>query len=382
MPRAARTVRSAARLAALLVVTGFVGAADAQPARPQTPTGPFPYRSEDVTVPVGGSADAPDHTLGGTLTLPDAGAWGDGPYPAVVLITGSGPQDRDCTIFGHKPFLVIADHLTRRGVAVLRYDDRGVGASTGSFAQATTRGFAEDAGAAVDFLRRDARVDPGRVGVLGHSEGGLVAPLVATEHEGVAFVVLLAGTGVDGGTLMLGQSEVMFRAGGQDEAWIGKDLDARRAVFDAVRAGADDEAVRARLYELMDIELSYVRSEESRHKLADQALYQFASPWARQFITLDPVPALSKIAVPVLAMNGTLDTQVPPDQNLTVIERTLAAGPCPSYACVRLKGLNHLFQPATTGLLGEYAAIETTFDERALGVLSGWVEATVGVEGP
>lgn len=365
-----------ATLAALLV---FCTAAFAQDARPQTPRAPFPYAVEEVTIP---AADGADHTLAGTLTVPDAAVWGDGPHPAVVLVSGSGPQDRDETIMGHKPFAVLADHLTRRGVVVLRYDDRGVGGSTGSFAEATVRGLASDARAAWSFLRGHGATDPERVGMIGHSEGGLIASLVAADEPGVAFVVMLAGTGVPGSEVMLFQSEFMMRAGGLSEDRIGENQAIRRAIFALVHEGADDGTVLPEVERLMDIELSHMKDPAARRRMARQVLPQFAGPWAREFLTIDPRDALSRVAAPVLALNGTLDTQVDADQNLIPIERALGAGPCPSATVVRLKGLNHLFQPARTGMLGEYGSIETTFDEAAMGLISGWMASVAGVAPP
>lgn len=366
--------------AALAIGLGLVtGSADAQQTRPQTPTEPFPYRVEAATVP---ALDGADHTLGATITLPDASVWGDGPYPGVVLVTGSGPQDRDETIFGHKPFMVLADHLTRRGIAVLRYDDRGVGESTGAFGGTTVSGLADDAHAAWQFLRDHGATDPTRVGIAGHSEGGLIAPMVASDNPDVAFLVLLAGTGVPGAEVMLYQAEMMFRAGGLDDEWVAASRANRESVFGLVRAGASDEEILEALVPMLRHEMPHVKEESGIRMVAEQVLPQFAGAWAREFMTLDPRDYLSKVAVPVLALNGTLDTQVTIEQNLVPIEETLMAGPCPSFTSVRLKGLNHLFQPAKTGMLGEYATIEVTFDEHALGVISGWISATADVEMP
>jgi len=366
-------------LAAIAALIACCSVAFGQDARPQTPRAPFPYSSEEVTIPAG---DGADHTLAGTLTVPEASVWGNGPHPAMVLVTGSGPQDRDETIMGHKPFAVLADYLTRRGIAVLRYDDRGVGRSTGSFADATVRGLASDARAAWSFLRDHPATDPARVGIGGHSEGGLIAPMVAADEPGVAFVVMLAGPGVPGSEVLLFQSEFLMRAGGLAEDFIAENQSIRRAIFALVHEGADDATVLGEVERLMDMELAYMKDPEARRRMAQQALPQFAGAWAREFLTIDPADALSRVAVPVLALNGTLDTQVNADQNLIPIERALAAGPCPSATVVRLKNLNHLFQPAETGMFGEYGAIETTFDEAAMGLIAGWVSSVTGVKPP
>tara|TARA_R110000782_G_scaffold29795_1_gene74030 strand:+ start:19357 stop:20475 length:1119 start_codon:yes stop_codon:yes gene_type:complete len=347
--------------------------------RPQEPTEPLPYRAEEVTVPVGAQGDG-GHTLAGTLTLPDPARWGDGPYPGVVLVSGSGAQNRDSMLLGHKPFLVLSDRLTRAGVAVLRYDDRGFGASTGDFATATTLDFADDARAAAGLLRAHPEVDAKRVGLIGHSEGGLIAPMVANADPETAFIVLLAGPGVPGSEILVFQSELMFRQTRQADEWIAASSAIRREIFRAIAEDADEEAVRPIVRRLVAHEMAYLQDEEGRDRVADATLAQFTNPWVRAFVKLDPRVALAEVSVPVLALNGTKDMQVPVDQNLTEIERVLAGGACPSVTAVRLVGLNHLFQPAQTGLLGEYAVISTTFDERTMGLIAGWVRAAAPVE--
>lgn len=355
-------------VAALLLVTPALAQN-----RPQEPGPNPPYRSEGVTVEVT-EGDA-SHTLAGTLTLPDPERFGPGPYPGAVLISGSGPQNRDSEMMGHRPFLVLADRLTRAGIAVLRYDDRGVGASTGDFAQADIAAFARDAGAAAAALRAHGAVDPERVGLIGHSEGGTVAPMVAAEQPETAFVVLLAAMGVSGVDVLIFQSETMYRKGGQSEAWIEANSRVRRAAFEALASGADDEALRPLLDAWVEQEMTHLATEEGRAQAAEMLLAQFTSPWFRQFVSIDPVDAMRRVGAPVLALCGTLDMQVPADLNLPGIEKALADAPCPSAAIVRLPGLNHLFQPAETGLMGEYGTIETTFDEGAMGLIAGWVRA-------
>lgn len=364
---------------AVMVWSVSVASGQAVPNRPQHPTEPVPYQSETVTVPVAADeAGDAAHTLAGTITLPDAARWGVGPYPGVVLVSGSGPQNRDADLMGHKWFLVLADHLTRQGFAVLRYDDRGVGESTGDFASGTIRRFARDAMAAADALRAHDAVDDERVGVIGHSEGGAVAPIVAVEQPSAAFVVILAGMGVPGSEILLYQSSSMFQRGGQSEDWIEANTAVRRDVFDAVGRGAGADEVRPLVAAWVEQEFSHIQKEEDRARLAGQLMAQFSGDWMREFCSLDPRDWLRRVSVPTLALNGTLDTQVTPEQNLTEIEAALLAGPCPSATTVRMKNLNHLFQPAVTGTLGEYATIETTFDPHALGVISGWMRATVG----
>lgn len=355
----------------LIAVAVLAAPVLAQPARPQEPGEAVPYRSEAVTVSVREGDSS--HTLAGTITLPDPAKWGAGPYPGVVLISGSGPQNRDSELMGHRPFLVLADRLTRSGIAVLRYDDRGVGESTGNFAEGTIPRFAVDAAAAAEALRDHPAVDAARVGLMGHSEGGSVAPMVAADHPETAFVVILAGMGVTGREILLFQSRLMFEKGGQTPEWIDRSAQIRGEIFDAVGAGAEVDTVRGLLRALVDHEFTHIQSDQGRARMADQLLPQFNSEWMRGFLTIDPAEALRRVRAPVLALNGTLDLQVPADQNLGAIERALAEGPCVSATIVRLPGLNHLFQPAETGMIGEYGAIETTFDEATMGLIAGWI---------
>lgn len=375
--------------AAAVMMTAIAGGALAQTGqagaertpRPQEPVGAVPYRVEAITVEVPAD-DAGDtaRTLAGTLTLPDASRFGEGPYPGVVLISGSGPQDRDSTLMGHKPFLVLADRMTRAGIAVLRYDDRGVGKSTGDFAQGTITRFARDARAAAAVLRGHDAVDPERVGLMGHSEGGMVAPM-ASIGEPVSFLVLLAGTGVPGADVLLYQSSEAYRRGGLDEAWIEENTRIRRTIFDAISQGVANDELRPLLRELVEHEMSHIRREEDRARMAEQLTEQFGAGWFREFVSLDPRDALRRVSVPVLAINGTLDTQVDADRHLPEIERALAQSASPSVMVVRMLGLNHLFQPAESGMVGEYGVIETTFDERAMGLISGWILGVTGVVG-
>ncbi|MCC5822098.1 MAG: alpha/beta hydrolase [Phycisphaerales bacterium] len=376
-----RTRRLLARSRSVLALMGLVAAipASAQTPRPQDPPAEVPYSSEpfEVVVPVGEDGDG-GHTLAGTVTLPDPARFGDGPHPGVVLISGSGPQNRDSEFFGHRPFLVLADRLTRAGIAVLRYDDRGVGASTGVFAEGTIPRFAHDAAAAAAALRAHPGVDSGRVGLIGHSEGGTVAPLVAAEHPETAFIVLLAGMGVGGKEILLYQSALMYERGGQPREWIEENRRVRSELFDAVAAGLAEDELRPLVRALVDQEMTHIQNEDGRERMVGMLIGQFANPWIRGFVSIDPAEALRRVRVPVLALNGTLDTQVPADMNLDGIERALAEGPCPSATIVRLPGLNHLFQPAETGMLGEYGAIETTFDEATMGLIAGWIKAVAG----
>lgn len=336
--------------------------------RPQNPSRPLPYREMEVTVNAGG------HTLAGTLTLPDANEFGKGPYTAAVLISGSGPQDRDETLMGHKPFLVLSDRLTRRGIAVLRYDDRGVGASKGDFGVATTMDFADDARACATYLNE--RPEIGTVGLIGHSEGGLIAPFVASGNDDIDFVVLLAAPGVPGQEILIRQSRELAAAEGMDPVSLDECERLMKDLYAAIGAGKPDDEVKAILRELVSVQLTATGQPFDDAALAESAEMHHASltsPWMSQFLTLDPRPALRDMTQPVLALNGSLDLQVLTDQNLTEIERVFAEAGKDNLTAEELEGLNHLFQPAKTGGIGEYAEIETTFDEGAMERIAVWI---------
>lgn len=345
------------------------GAAGAAPERPQNPEPPFPYDTLEVTV-----QSAPGVELAGTLTIPR----GQGPFPAAVLVTGSGAQDRDETVFGHKPFLVLADYLTRAGIAVLRCDDRGVGKSTGDFAAATSEDFATDALAAVSFLK--ARPDIGPVGIVGHSEGALIGPMAAARSDQVDFVVMLAGPGVTGEEIVLAQGELIARAEGASDEAIRRNRETQEKLFGIVRSEPDTavaaEKLRAALRE------SVAALPEDQRAQADQSLTpeaieaqvrQVNSPWFRFFLTYDPRPALERVKVPVLALNGGKDLQVPPELDLREVKAALERGGNPDATVRMLPGLNHLFQKASTGSPSEYATIPETMDPTALEAVGSWI---------
>lgn len=333
----------------------------AGPSRPQTPRPPFAYRSEDVAFD---NPAAPGVRLAGTLTLPQ----GSGPFPAAVLVTGSGAQDRDETILDHKPFAVWADVLTRRGVAVLRYDDRGVAASTGSFLGSTVADFAGDARAAVDYLLTRQDIDHGRIGVIGHSEGGTIAPMLVQDGAPLAWIVTLAGPTVSGGAIIEEQAHLIRVASGatpeQDAALGALQASLMRAVAD----NADDPAAVAR-----EVEAILVAAGQPQAQAASTAA-QMSSAYYRQMIAHDPSDSLRAVRVPMLALYGSKDLQVAPDQNGPAL-RALK----PDADIVVLPGLNHLLQPATTGLMAEYGQIETTLAPDAISTVVDWVAARSGL---
>lgn len=337
--------------------------------RPQTPKGPFPYRSEEVAY----DSVAKGVRIAGTLTLPE----GKGPFPAALLITGSGPQDRDETLLGHKPFLVLADALTRRGIAVLRVDDRGVGGSTGSQATATTADFAEDVRGGVAFLKGDARIKPGRIGLIGHSEGGLIAPIVAASSDDVAFIILLAGPGLPGDEILVAQTDLILKASGADAATTERSVANQRKFLAIAKGTVDSQAAVAQLKAAQDEMVKLLpEAERKAIQAADPSgagIKALTTPWMRYFLTYDPRPTLAKVRCPVLAINGELDLQVPCRENLDAVEKAIRSGGNPRVTARAMPGLNHLFQPTKTGAPSEYATIEETFSPDALKLVGDWI---------
>jgi len=345
--------------------------------RPQDPVPPFPYQEEEVAYQNG------EIHLAGTLTLPP----GAGPFPAVVLITGSGAQNRNEELLGHRPFLVLADHLSRHGIAVLRMDDRGVGGSTGSVSDSTSSDFAGDALAGVAFLKQHAHIAADRIGLIGHSEGGLIAPLAASRSKDVAFIVMLAGTGVSGYEILPAQVEAIDTASGQPAVKARQEADLIRAAMDLVRSEKDGAALRTKLKTLFAahsdaIDAADLKAAGGLDAYVDQQAKTLSSPWFRYFVDYDPRPALRQVKVPVLALNGELDRQVLPDQNLPAIEQALREGKNPDVTLRRMPGLNHLFQTTATGSPTEYATNQETLSPAALDLVTSWVLERFGKPAP
>ena len=343
----------------LILTRAATGAEPAGPARPQTPVPPFPYPAEDVTFRNEGAGI----TLAGILTLPE----GDGPFPAVVLLTGSGAQDRDETIFDHKPFAVWADALTRRGVAVLRYDDRGVGGSGGGTTEDTSADFAADAAAAIAFLRTRSEIDPARIGLMGHSEGGMTAPLAVFEGAPAAFVVMIAGQAVSGADIITEQAARLAQAAGASPDQVAEARRVQGEIMAAVVRNKDDGAAAAR-----DAEAVLIAAGQSAEQ-AHAGVRALSSPWYRWFASHDPAPALAALHVPLLAIYGGKDLQVPADQNAEALARIQ-----PAAEIVVLPGLNHLMQTAGTGLPGEYATNTETLAAEAISTVTDWVVRVSG----
>lgn len=329
--------------------------------RPQTPKPPFPYDAVDVAYENNGIR------LAGTLTIPH----GAGPFAAALLITGSGPQDRDESLMGHKPFWIIADHLSRHGIAVLRLDDRGMGQSTGKSAMTTIQEMASDVLAGVGFLKARKEIDPRHIGVIGHSEGGIVGPLAASQSPDIAFVVLLAGTGVTGEQVLYLQSEMIMRTAGAGDAAIAQNRQIQEFIFNVLRAeqgNGDRQAVLAKLREAWKQQ----RGSDAP-KAMDAQFESVTTPELRSFIFYDPAPTLKKVKVPVLALNGSRDVQVPVRQNLPAIVAALTEGGNPDVTAIELPGLNHLFQHCKTCSPTEYGEIEETFAPEALDIMTEWL---------
>ncbi len=339
-------------------------------ARPQNPAQPYPYESEEVMY----KNKRASITLTGTLSIPRDRR----PCPAVLLITGSGAQDRDESLFGHKPFLIISDYLTRRGIAVLRVDDRGIGGSTGTLAAATTEDLAGDVTAGLEYLKTRTEIDPHRIGLLGHSEGGIIAPMVAAKNADVAFIVLLAGTGITGEEVLRLQDSLIEKASGIPEDKIREHRHQSEEVFQVVKTEKDTLELLKKLRTIIRRDIDALTAEEKKaipdpDKVVEQQARQLASPWIRFFLSYDPRPALKKVKCPVLALNGEKDLQVPARVNLAEIEKALKDGGNNRATVKELPGLNHLFQTAATGLPAEYGQISETISPDALKAIGDWI---------
>ena len=341
--------------------------------RPQEPKPPYPYLVEDVTF----RNNKDNIKFAGTLTLPK----GNGPFRTAILITGSGPQNRDEELLGHKPFWVIADYLTRNGIAVLRYDDRGTAQSEGDFATATSLDFVVDAMAAVEYLKTRKEIDVNKIGLIGHSEGGLIAPIVATKTSDVAYIVLLAGPGLPGSDIITLQAELIARASGETEENIklGKNFNIK--VFNEINSSTDDEELKDNLDKMFsEFYDGLPPAEQKKMGSKDTFMKRKAAllaPWFRYFLKYDPRPTLEKVTCPVLALNGGKDLQVPPKEDLREIEKALKNGENKNYKIVELPGLNHLFQTSVTGSPSEYNKITETFSPTALKIISDWINSEI-----
>ena len=337
--------------------------------RPQEPKPPFPYITEEISI----INEKAGITLAGTLTIPE----GEGPFPAAILISGSGPQNRDEELMGHKPFAVIADHLTRNGIVVLRYDDRGVGQSEGNYAIATSADLATDAEAALIYLQGHRLVDIKSIGFIGHSEGGLIAPMVASSRPETAFIVSLAGPGVKGEDVLLKQAEEISLAMGNSV----EDSETARAInrklYRIIGKTPDSSKAEVKLVKTMTKELRKIGVEDEviKERINNLKLTLLGDSyrWFRYFILSEPADYWSKVTCPVLILNGEKDLQVNPVINTEGIAGALSKGGNNNYTVKIFPGLNHLFQGSTTGLPGEYGTIEGTFSPEVLETISDWI---------
>jgi uncharacterized protein len=341
-----------------------VSAADAEP-----PT----YRSEEVTF---SNAEA---TLAGTLTVPE----GQGRFPAVVLISGSGVEDRDEDIFGFRIFGVLADHLSRHGIAVLRYDDRGAGGSTAASPQDTSETYAGDVAAAVEYLKGRPEIDPQQIGLLGHSEGGIIAPMVAAGSDDVALVIMMAGTGVPGSEVLLEQSRLSLVASGLPEAEIAPRVDLQERTIAAAVTGDGWDTVKTELVELFKAGAESLPAAQRRElgnldRWAEQQVQTqmdaMMSPWMQFFLKHDPAPVLAEVDVPVLAIFGGKDTQVSAEQNRSAVIAALEKGGNTDVTTEVFPDANHLFQSAQTGGSQEYGTLKPEFVPGFLETITSWIQ--------
>ncbi len=339
--------------------------------RPQEPIKPYSYYSEDITF----ENKKAGILLAGTLTLPKK----EGIFPVVILISGSGPQNRDEELLGHKPFLVLSDYLTKNGIAVLRYDDRGTAMSKGDFKTATSADFATDVESAIAYLKTRKEINKNKIGLIGHSEGGLIAPMVASNSKDVAFIILLAGSGIQGDQILLLQQKLIGKASGISDEDLQKNELINRKVFDIVNKSKTLEQLKIDLTTFIKQEMKENPNTEKPQGMSDDEFVkiqvnQIANPWMQYFIKYNPASILTKVKCPVLAINGEKDLQVPPKENLDAINKALTEGGNKNVTIKEIPNLNHLFQECKTGSPDEYATIEQTFSPTALTEILTWIK--------
>lgn len=340
--------------------------------RPQVPSEPLGYIVEEVAYE---NLQAEGVTLAGTLTLPE----GDGPFAAAILISGSGPQDRDETVFGHQPFLVLADHLTKQGIAVLRYDDRGIARSTGDFSAATSADFATDANAAFAYLLSRPEINHEAIGFVGHSEGGIIAPIAiqinkTQNKDNVAYMIMLAGPGTSSLQISKSQNRLIALSQGTSDEDIAKSEKINSQITKAVAQASSTEDAAAKIREILTPETMETMGVNEAQ--VEMIIAQTTTPWTRYFLGYDPVNFVPQIGIPILALNGELDLQVPAPENLAGLRAMLANHP--DATITELEGLNHMFQHAKTGAMGEYNDIEETFSPEAMEIITDWINKRFG----
>lgn len=332
--------------------------------RPQEPQPPFNYKTENVTF----ENKESKIKLSGTLTMPSAGK----KFPAIVLVSGSGPQDRNEELFNHKPFWVIADYLTKQGYAVLRYDDRGVGESGGDFENATTFDFADDANCAVNFLKSIKEIDPKKTGILGHSEGGMVAQIIAAQRNDIAFIISMAGPGIAIDELMLKQKYDVEKNSGVPEKTLNANQVLFRKIYEIIKTNNSAEKIEQEI-------TAYIKQNPNYTNLSTTEIKQLTelvnNKWFTTFVRYNPENYFPKIKAKVLALNGDKDVQVAAKENLNGWQNGLAHN---KKVTVKMyPNLNHLFQKAKTGMPDEYGAIETTIEPIVLEDISNWLNQNI-----
>ena len=348
--------------------------------RPQTPKPPFPYRSEDVVY----SNQNKSIQYGATITIPE----GPGPFPAMILVTGSGQQNRDEELFGHRPFAVLADYLTRQGYIVLRVDDRGVGKTTGDAATATSRSFADDVNVGLNYLKSRNEVAKNNIGILGHSEGGMIAQLVAAERTDLAFVISLAGPGQKITDLMLDQNRAIMQASGVPKPATEDYLKLYKSLLPAVVYAPSDTTAKLAARGLFEawmkktptatvLSTTGVTGEKDVPAFVNAFTESIRSPWFVYFLKYDPAPYILKMKAKTLVLNGEKDIQVIAKPNLDRWRATLAKSGVKKYDVIELKGLNHLFQRCKTCTIQEYGQLEETIAPEALEVIGAWLKGNV-----
>lgn len=342
--------------------------------RPQTPKAPYPYYTEEVSF----ENKQAGIKLAGTLSMPSQ----KGVYPAVVLISGSGAQDRDETILGHKPFLVLADFLTRNGYAVLRYDDRGTAASSGDFSKATSRDFADDALAAVQYLNKRKEINKKQIGLIGHSEGGAIAPMLAAQSGSIGFIVLLAGPAMQGSELLLQQQKAIAAAEGMPEAQAEEANRINSTLYNIVVRSKSEAEADKELSDYLKVALKLQPTNDSAQRIAQDAIIrnyisELNNPWIRFFLKYNPAKDIVKVPCPVLALYGEKDVQVPAKANAEALKEAMQQSKNEKVSILELPGLNHLFQEAGTGAPSEYATIEQTFSPKAMAEILKWLRFQV-----
>lgn len=338
--------------------------------RPQEPKGTLPYKAEEVKF----MNEKDKITLAGTLTLPENTAK---KHPAVILISGSGPQNRDEEVFGHKTFLVLADHLTRNGIAVLRYDDRGTAESEGNFSTATTADFSNDVLSAVEFLKSRSDINSKKIGLIGHSEGGIIAPMVANQSKAVSYLVILAGTGIPGKEISLMQTKKLSTLEGDNkEAFYNFNKELLQIASSNESVDEKRKKMISHFEDNREVIKTVLPEGTNIDNFISQQISSALSPWNQYFLKYDPAKEFEKVKIPVLSLNGSKDVQVEATVNQNAIREALKKAGNKQFTIKELEGLNHMFQEAATGSMAEYGTIEQTFSPAALNEISGWILET------